>query len=313
MIKWLLAGLVALTLVWSAAVMIALWPDEDGSDDVAAVSPAIGKADGRRGARSDRYPVRVSFRHPPAAGLLFDLRTGEVLWALHPGRRLPIASLTKMMTALLIVERHADRERVSISRKAARVDGSRIGLLRPGTRVSLRALLHGLILVSGNDAAVALAQHDAGSVPRFVDRMNAQARALGLTCSRFNTPHGLRDRGNHSCAYDLATLTRAALAIPRLRRIARLRHTVDRFPTRGGRLSLTSNNPFIQRRYPGITGLKTGYTDAAGRCYVITARRPGRELGVVLLDTPDPDRQIPRLLEAGFRNARKRHPARSGR
>ena len=243
--------------------------------------------------------VRISFRDPPRAGLLFDVESGEVLWQRNPRRRLPIASLTKMMTALVIAERHRLGERVRIRRAALGYAGSGIGLLPLGKLVSLRSLLYGLLLVSGNDAAIALAQHDSGGQERFVARMNRRARSLGLACSHFSTPSGIRDRGNYSCPLDLATLARLDLAQPVLRRIVATRRARIPFPVKGGVLDLFNINPFIARGDPGVTGVKTGLTSAAGRCYVITARLGGRHLGVVLLDTPDPLRQVPRLLQAG--------------
>ncbi|MFN8160344.1 MAG: hypothetical protein U0R52_04775 [Solirubrobacterales bacterium] len=246
-------------------------------------------------------PVGVRLKRPPAAGLLFDVDTGRVLWQLHPRRELPIASLTKMLTALLIARRHALSERVRITRAAVNYTGSGIGLLPLGKRVRLGALLYGLMLVSGNDAAIALAQHDARSQRRFVARMNLAARTLGLGCSRFSSPSGILDRDNHSCPLDLATLARLDLANPTVRRIVATRRARLPFPIKGGVLDLFNINPFVSSRVPGITGVKTGLTEAAGRCYVITQRRGGRHIGVVLLDSPDPLAQVPRLLRAGFR------------
>jgi D-alanyl-D-alanine carboxypeptidase len=247
----------------------------------------------------DGPPLELELGDPPRAGLLFDVETGEVLWARGPRRRAPIASLTKMMTALVVAARHRPRERVLITPEATAYTGSGIGLLREGERVPLEALLHGLMLVSGNDAAIALAQHDSGGQDAFVDRMNARAGALGLTCSRFSSPSGIRDRGNWSCPLDLATLARMVLADPWLRRIVATRRARFRVPVRGRVLDLFNINPFIARGDRGVTGVKTGLTSAAGRCYVITARVGNRHLGVVLLDTPDPLRQVPRLLRAG--------------
>jgi D-alanyl-D-alanine carboxypeptidase len=156
--------------------------------------------------------------------------------------------------------------------------------------------------VSGNDAAIAIAQRAAGgSVRRFVGLMNQRARAMGLACTRFSTPSGIRDAGNHSCAGDLAALARAVLRTPRLARIVRRRSAVLRFPTKGGKLHLYNTNPLLRARYRGATGVKTGYTVAAGRCLVATARRGARSLGVVLLDSRDPGRQARKLLDRGFR------------
>ena len=245
--------------------------------------------------------VRLRFVRKPWAGMLFDVRTGRVLWRRNPERRLPIASLTKMMTALLVVEREDPHERVRITRRAARTPGSAVGVLPRGKRVQLEALLNGLLLVSGNDAAVALAQHSAGSVPEFVRLMNDRARELGLDCTRFSSPHGLKDGGNHSCAADLAALARTDLHLRRIRRIARRKRAVLAFPIEGGRLFLYNNNPMMRQGYRGVTGLKTGYTRRAGRSIVTTARRGDVELGVVLLRSYDPATQARKLLDRGFR------------
>jgi len=130
--------------------------------------------------------------------------------------------------------------------------------------------------------------------------MNERAQAMGLACTHYTTPSGIRDAGNHSCAADLAAIARAVLRQPRLRRIVRERSATLPFPIEGGKLYLYNTNPLLRERYPGTTGLKTGYTDAAGRCLVATARRGTTRLGVVLLDSPDPGRQAERLLDLGF-------------
>jgi serine-type D-Ala-D-Ala carboxypeptidase (penicillin-binding protein 5/6) len=250
---------------------------------------------------SGQDAVRLRFVRKPRAGLLFDVRTGRVLWRRNADRRTPIASLTKMMTALLIVEREDAHERVRITRRATRTAGSAMGVLPRGKKVQLEALLNGLLLVSGNDAAVALAQHSAGTVPDFVRVMNQRAAEMGLDCTRFSTPHGLKDEHNHSCAADLAALARADLHLRRIRRIARRKRAVLKFPIEGGRLFLYNNNPLMRQRYPGVTGLKTGYTDRAGRSIVATAQRGDVELGVVLLRSYDPATQARKLLDRGFK------------
>jgi D-alanyl-D-alanine carboxypeptidase len=244
-------------------------------------------------------PVVHDFKEPPRAGLMFDVDSGEILWEHHPDRELPIASLTKMMTAWLIATRHRPSEKVLITKDAPRTGGSMVGVLPVGKKVRLGALMEGLLLVSGNDAATALAEHDAGTVKRFVARMNQEAGRMGLHCTHFTSPHGLVDAGNHSCPRDLAELARADLSNPRIAKIARTDHVRLPFPIKGGFLDLWNNNPFIRAGDRTITGLKTGYTDAAGRCYVTTAERGGRELGVILLDSPNPLEQVPKLLDLG--------------
>jgi serine-type D-Ala-D-Ala carboxypeptidase (penicillin-binding protein 5/6) len=245
--------------------------------------------------------IRLRFKDQPRSGLLFDLDTGEVLWRRLPDRVLPIASLTKMMTALVVVQRAAPDTKVRITKEALRYRGSAVGVLPRGKRIKLETMLNGLLLPSGNGAAIALAQRISGTVAGFVRRMNQHARTLGMSCTRFSSPDGFEDAGNHSCATDLAGLARAVLDEPRLARIVRRRNAVLPFPIKGGRLHLANNNPLLRTGYPGTIGVKTGFTNAAGRCLVAAARRNGRRLGVVLLHSPDPGRQARVLLNRGFR------------
>jgi D-alanyl-D-alanine carboxypeptidase len=258
-------------------------------------------------------PVNLEFApsNQPRAGILFNVHTGRILWEHDPGRRLPIASLTKMMTALIIASRHKPSERVLITHQALAYQGSGVGVLPKGKKVSLRDLFYGLLLVSGNDAAIALAQHDSRTVGAFVRRMNRWRSRMGLRCTHFSTPSGILDQRNYSCPRDLAALARADLANPWIRRVVATREVRFPFPVKGHYLDLYNNNPFIIDRMKGITGLKTGYTDAAGRCYVTTQRVGGHELGVVLLNTPNPIDQVPALLHAGAK-AEARLSARSG-
>jgi D-alanyl-D-alanine carboxypeptidase (penicillin-binding protein 5/6) len=244
--------------------------------------------------------VRLRFHQQPRSGLLFDLDTGEVLWRRLPNRVLPIASLTKMMTALIVVQRARPADKVSVTKEALAYKGSGVGVLPRGKRIKLETMLNGLLLPSGNDAAIALAQRVSGTVERFVVRMNEQARALGLACSRFSSPSGFVDEGNHSCAADLAAMARAVLDQPRLARIVKRRRAVLPFPIKGGRIFLFNNNPLLRAGYPGTIGVKTGFTNAAGRCLVGASQRNGRRLGVVLLHSPDPGRQARVLLNHGF-------------
>jgi D-alanyl-D-alanine carboxypeptidase len=127
---------------------------------------------------------------------------------------------------------------------------------------------------------------------------------MGLACTRFNTPSGIQDNGNHSCAGDLAAMGRAILREPRLARIVGRKSAVLPFPIKGGRLYLYNNNPLLVQGYRGTTGVKTGYTVAAGQCLVATARRGPVELGVVLLHSPNTGDQARRLLDRGFRAER---------
>jgi D-alanyl-D-alanine carboxypeptidase (penicillin-binding protein 5/6) len=245
--------------------------------------------------------IRVPFHRPPRAGLLFDLDTGRVLWRRNPTRILPIASLTKMMTALLVAADTTPEQKVRITREARRAPGSRVGLLPKHKPVRVESLLYGLLLPSGNDAAHALAQRVSGSARSFVVAMNARAQKMSLSCTHFTSVDGFIDAGNHSCTIDLAALARAVLDQPRLARIVGARSAVMRFPTKGGKLYLFNNNPLLRTGYAGTIGVKTGYTDAAGHCLVAAVRRRGHRLGVVLLHSPDTNTQARKLLDRGFR------------
>ena len=308
-LRWLLT---AAALVLSLTVAGALWLTDwwpSGSAAPPAPAPAAAVADMPPAAPpllpgavslqgTDSF--RLAFKQPPRAGLVFDLGSGRVLWRRRPLRSMPIASLTKIMTALVVVDRARPRDQARITRAALRYSGSGVGLLPKGRHVSVESLLHGLLLVSGNDAAIALAGHVAGSERRFVRLMNARARALGLGCTRFVSAHGL-ERGNRSCAADLAAMARLAMGQARIARVVRKRSAAVRFPIKGGRLYLNNTNPLLRLRYPGAIGLKTGYTDEAGRSFVGVVRRGRRRLGVVLLHSPDPARQARKLLGTAFR------------
>jgi serine-type D-Ala-D-Ala carboxypeptidase (penicillin-binding protein 5/6) len=247
-------------------------------------------------------PARISahFKLRLRGGLLFDVRSGRVLWSRQAGQELPIASLTKMMTALVVAAHTQPDARVLITRQAVDFSGSGVGLLPRGKRVTVRALLYGLLLPSGNDAAIALAQHVAGTQARFVAMMNERAQAMGLRCTHFTTVSGIVDQGNRSCPSDLAVLAHAVLDRPELARIVGSSSAVLRFPIKGGKLYLYNNNPLLRLGFPGTDGVKTGYTVAAGQCLVATARRGRKWLGVVLLHSRDPPDQAMRLLSAGF-------------
>jgi D-alanyl-D-alanine carboxypeptidase len=161
-------------------------------------------------------------------------------------------------------------------------------------------MLYGLLLPSGNDAAIALAQHVAGSIDGFVKRMNSQAAKLGMGCTRYSSPSGYFNANNFSCAADLAVLAHSDLLQPRLVKIVRTYTASLPLPIKGGKVYLYNNNPLLIYHYPGVTGLKTGFTDDAGRCLVATAERGGVRLGVVLLHSPDPGTQAKQLLDRGF-------------
>jgi D-alanyl-D-alanine carboxypeptidase (penicillin-binding protein 5/6) len=234
------------------------------------------------------------------AAVLADLDTGQVLFNLDGNERRPIASLTKIMTALLILEETSPTEIVTVSEEAAapRVPGiSGLGL-QPGERILVQELLYALLLQSANDAADALAEHVDGTVPAFVERMNARAAELQMSRSAFASTNGLDEVG-FSTARDLVRLTRAAFALPAFSRITATRSHVVR--------SLDAEPRTVQNRnvllwlYPGATGVKTGFTSAAGFCVVAAAERDDvRLVAVVLGDPGEPFSGAAELLNYGF-------------
>ncbi len=252
--------------------------------------------------------VHIAFHHPPHAGILFDLSSGQVLWQHNPDTRLRIASLTKMMTALLTVEAEPPSARVLVTKAAVNSAGSKVGVLPLGRHVRLETMLYGLLLPSGNDAAIALAQHVARSIAGFVKRMNERAAQLGMGCTRYSSPSGYVNAANFSCAADLAVLARVDEQQPRLARIVRTYSRQLPLPIKGGKVYLYNNNPLLIYHYPGATGLKTGFTDAAGRCLVATAERGGVRLGVVLLNSRNPGTQARQLLDRAFQGVYHQAP-----
>jgi D-alanyl-D-alanine carboxypeptidase (penicillin-binding protein 5/6) len=247
-----------------------------------------------------------------AAAVLADLDTGRVLFDLNGNERRPIASITKIMTALLVIEETNPTEIVTTSANAA--SGSGFGIsglgLQPGERIRIQELLYALMLQSANDAAVALAEHVSGSVNGFVQRMNRRARALGMDGTQFASPNGLDDDG-YSSARDLARLTRTAFEARGFASIVATRfHTVR---------SLDAEPRMVQNRnallwlYPGSTGVKTGFTTPAGFCIVAAAERGDRRLVAVILGEPgEPFSDAAALLNYGFEGFEERMLVRSG-
>jgi D-alanyl-D-alanine carboxypeptidase len=307
-----LASLALVLAPVTVVVALYLGPlGDDGGDppQATAVAPDVAGLPEPGGSLEPRSPAPVRltgvdafalrFNKPPRAALVFDVNDGEVLYRRRPLTVLPMASLTKIMTALVVTQETEPDERVRITKAALRYQGSGVGVLPKGKRVRLESLMNGLMLVSGNDAAIALAVHVSGNERKFVRLMNEKARLWGLRCTRFASSHGL-ENGNRSCAADLAVMTRLAMRNRRIARITRRAQVSFPFPIKGGRLYLAGHNPLLRAGYRGAIGLKTGFTDAAGRCFVGVARRGGRTLAVVLLGSPNPLKHSVKLLNLGF-------------
>jgi len=226
------------------------------------------------------------------SAVLLDAESGRVLYALRPEEESLIASTTKIMTGLLIAQQCSPDSSVQIPSDATGIEGSSL-YLKAGEILSVRELMYGLLLHSGNDAAMALALFCAGSEEEFVCRMNDKARQLGLTHTHFANPHGLDSEGNYSTALDLARLTDYALENDLFREICATRSVTI------GERRLTNHNKLLWR-YDGAIGVKTGYTKAAGRILVSAAERDGRRLIAVTLNAPRDWEDHTALLDYGF-------------
>ena len=223
---------------------------------------------------------------------VLDAVSGRVLYEKNPYERSLIASTTKIMTALIICEQCNVLDRMRIPKEAVGIEGSSM-YLREGEILTLQELLYGLMLSSGNDAAVALAIYCGGTVEGFAELMNDKARNLGLRDTHFENPNGLDSPGHYSTARDLAVLAAYAMENPIFRK------TVSTKSLMLGQRYLTNHNKLLWR-VEGADGVKTGYTRAAGRILVSSAARNNRRILAVTIDAPDDWNDHAALLEAGF-------------
>jgi len=217
---------------------------------------------------------------------------GSTLFAKNADSRCLIASTTKLMTALVCLEHAALDDTVTAQARHCAVEGSSM-YLKAGERYSVRELLLGLLLASGNDAALALAEHTAGSVPTFVGLMNRKAQALGLKDTHFENPHGLDEGTHYSTARDLARLMSACMENPAFRSL-----DAQRTASAAGQ-TLVNHNKLLSL-CPGCIGGKTGYTKAAGRCLVSCCEREGMRLVCVTLSDPDDWNDHMRLYDRAY-------------
>ena len=223
---------------------------------------------------------------------------GREVWARNADAPLPPASLAKMMTALLVLERADLRSMVMVSREASRETGTRLGLAL-GDRMPVIDLLAATLLASANDACRALAEHVAGSETRFVDLMNARSREIGLLATRFANACGHDAPGMHSTARDLARLAEAAMGNPVFAKMASLEDGWIATADGGKKFSLENRNLLIGR-YRGAKGVKTGFTGRAGKCLAALAERDGKRVLLILLNAPDRWWKAEKILDAAF-------------
>jgi len=223
---------------------------------------------------------------------VLDAVSGRVLYERDPDARSLIASTTKIMTALIVCEQCNVLDRMRIPKEAVGIEGSSM-YLQEGEVLTIQELLYGLMLSSGNDAAVALAIYCGGTVEGFAELMNDKARNLGLRDTHFENPNGLDSPGHYSTARDLAVLAAYAMENPIFAK------TVSTKSLKIGQRFLTNHNKLLWR-VEGADGVKTGFTKAAGRILVSSARRQGRRIVAVTIDAPDDWNDHAVLLEEGF-------------
>ncbi|MDB5059174.1 MAG: D-alanyl-D-alanine carboxypeptidase [Chloroflexi bacterium] len=248
-------------------------------------------------------PLDTRYPAPPLLGnaaIVYDLDAAQELYAVNAGAGLPVASTTKLMTALLVLEHGHLDTMTTASYHAATIGGSTM-YLRQGEELSLRDLLYGLLLPSGNDASVALAEAVGGSEVAFVAKMNARCQKLGCTNSHFTTPHGLDGYGNYASARDLLLVLRADLRFETFRRVVRTR----RYNIPGTTNNYVHNLINVDEPlwwYPGVLGAKPGNTAAAGFCSALYVERGGRHIAAVILGTSDRFTDVRNLLNYALGN-----------
>ncbi|AIQ13551.1 D-alanyl-D-alanine carboxypeptidase family protein [Paenibacillus durus] len=235
--------------------------------------------------------------HAKAAALI-DVESGRILYSSHGDEPMLIASLTKIMTAIVAIENGDLSSKVKVGKNAFAKEGSSL-FLRQGEEMTLENMLYGLMLRSGNDAATAIAEHVGGSEEGFVHLMNAKAEALGLAHTHFANPHGLDAKGHFSTANDLAELTAYALHNPVFQEIVKTQVKTADNPYDKWDYKWSNKNKML-RLYNGADGVKTGYTKKALRCLVSSATRGRQQLVAVTLNDGNDWNDHASLLDFGF-------------
>ncbi len=243
-------------------------------------------------------PVHAVNPFPDAAAAYLVKSGDTVFWSYRAERRLPPASLTKMMTALVVLEKARLDEIVTVSANAAAQKGSRLQI-EAGEQFLVRDLLAAVLIRSGNDAAVALAEHVAGSEKRFAALMNERAAALGLRNTNFVNASGFDHPDHYSTAVDLARLAEAALDHSIFRSLV-VQCGIDIQNITGERSFQLVNSNKLLGFYDGLAGVKTGFTSRAGPCLIVAAERNGAQVLLVLLNSPKRWEEAPRILDRAF-------------
>ena len=211
--------------------------------------------------------------------ICIERTTGTILFENNAYEKTAMASTTKIMTSIIAIEKGNLNDTVTVSKKAAQINGSRLEL-KENMQISLKDLLYGLMLRSGNDAAIAIAEHISGSTENFAILMNEKAKSLGMNNSHFVTPNGLDDEQHYSTAYDMAVLTNYALNNKVFAEIVGTKNTSINW---NGNSREISNTNELLGNYNGVYGVKTGFTFGAGRCLISACKRDGLDVIVVVL------------------------------
>ncbi len=230
------------------------------------------------------------------AAALYEPKTKTFLYSKNADERLPMASTTKIMTALVAIERENLKREITVDERAVGIEGSS-AYLKAGEVFTLGELLYALMLQSANDAAEAIAYAIGGSIEGFADLMNEKAASLGLSDTHFTNPHGLDDEEHYTTARDLAVIAAEALSYPEFAEIAST--TVKRVEKEGISRLFVNHNKLL-KLYDGCIGVKTGFTKKSGRCLVSAAERDGLRLVSVTLDCPDDWCEHKKMLDFGF-------------
>lgn len=237
------------------------------------------------------------------SAVLIEAESGKVVWEKNAHLCLPMASTTKIMTALVALELASPDTVICVDGRAVGTEGSSVYLCE-GESLTLEQLLYALMLESANDAAVAIAIGVSGSEEAFVDAMNAKATSLGLSDTHFANPHGLDAEGHYTTAYELGRIAQAALQNPLFKTIVSTRKTTIPHQNTDGVRLLVNHNKML-RQYDGCIGVKTGYTQKSGRCLVSAAERDGVTVIAVTINSPDDWKDHTKLLNYGFANYRR--------
>lgn len=232
------------------------------------------------------------------SAILMDATTGDILYERECNKKRPIASTTKILTTILAIEMADLEEIATVSAKADKVGESSI-YLNQGNKLKLKELLEGALIRSGNDACVAIAEQTAGSHDEFVRLMNLKAISLGAYNSNFTNTNGLPDKNHYSTAYDLAVIARYAMNNPVFSHIVAQKVATISFE-QPPKSQIANNTNKLLWNYHLADGIKTGTTNAAGKCLVASATKEGRRLICVVLNAPDRFGDAKRLLEWGF-------------